>query len=63
VLRHPDGTVELGELTIIPASVSSIPVKNNYQPTPYEEGSEEYQRVLDKLGGAYEGVRLDVNYG
>ena len=62
VIRHPDGAVELGELTIIPASISSIPVKNNYQPTPYEEGSEEYQRVLDKLSGGYEGVQLNVSY-
>ena len=49
VIRYPDGTMELGELTVIPASISSIPVKNNYQPTPYAEGSEEYDRVLGKL--------------
>ena len=49
VIRHPDGTMALGELTVIPASISSIPVKNNYQPTPYAEGSEEYDRVLGKL--------------
>lgn len=49
VIRHPDGTVELGELTVIPAAITSIPIKNNYQPTPYPEGSEEYERVLRKL--------------
>ena len=63
VLRHPDGKVELGELTIIPASISSVPIKNNYQPTPYPEDSEEYQRVLEKLSGGYEGKRLYVSYG
>jgi len=49
VIRQPDGTIQLGELTAIPASISSIPVKNNYQPTPYEEGSEDYQRAMAKL--------------
>ena len=47
--------VRLGELEIVPCSCSSIPVRNNYQPTPYEEGTEEYQRVLDKLAGLWKG--------
>lgn len=62
VLRQPDGTVELGELAIVPASVSSVPVKNNFQPTPYEEGSEEYERVLSKLDGSFTGYNLNVGY-
>lgn len=62
VIRDPDGTVHLGELTRIPCSVSSLPVQNNFQPTPYEEGSELYQRVLDKLSGEWKGPDLVVNY-
>ncbi len=62
VIRELDGTVHLGEHTIIPCSVSSIDVYNNFQPTPYEEGTEEYQRVLDKLAGEYKGPNLNTSY-
>lgn len=50
VVRGEDGTVTLGKLTPIPASVSSQAPRNDFQPTPYEEGTEEYSRVLKKLG-------------
>jgi len=50
VIRYPDGTVTLGETTVIPCSVSSRKDLNNFQPTPCEEGSEQYTRVLKKLG-------------
>ena len=50
VIRKPDGSVCLGELTVIPVSISSVSGRNNYQPTPYEPGSAEYDRVLEKLG-------------
>ena len=49
VIRTADGTVTLGETTVVPVSVSSISDRNNFQPTPYEEGSEDYVRVLEKL--------------
>ena len=63
VIREEDGHVRLGELTCIPASVSSIPKQNNFQPTPYEEGTEEYERAMSKLDGTYSGYNLAVNYG
>lgn len=53
VIREEDGSVTLGELTIIPASVSALADRNNYQPTPYEEGSEGYERVIQKLSGTF----------
>lgn len=58
VIRHPDGSIELGERTIIPCCVSSLSPRNNFQPTPYPEDHEAYQRVLDKLNGSftYKGV-------
>ena len=59
VIRQGD-EVRLGELEIVPCSCSSIPVRNNYQPTPYEEGSEEYQRVLDKLAGLWKGKATGI---
>ena len=61
-IRDAEGNIRKGEMTIIPASVSSVPVVNNFQPTPYEEGSEEYLRVLEKLSGAWDGIKLAVNY-
>lgn len=59
VIRQGD-EVRLGELTIVPCSSSSIPVRNNYQPTPYEEGTAEYQRVLDKLAGLWKGKATPI---
>lgn len=55
VLRYPDGTVELGERTFIPCCISSETPRNNFQPTPYEEGTEYYDRVLSKLDGTFKG--------
>ena len=49
IIRASDGTVRLGETTMIPTCVSSIEERNNYQPTPYEAGSEGYERCLQKL--------------
>ena len=63
VIRDPDGNITLGQLTIIPCSISSIPIKNNYQPTPYPADSMEYQRVLQKLAGIWNGKNVSVNYG
>lgn len=62
VIRDPEGNISLGELTLIPASISSIPVQNNFQPTPYEEGSEEYDRAMSKLDGTWTGYDLVVSY-
>lgn len=59
-----DGETVLGELTIIPASSSSTGTKqNNFQPTPYEEGSEGYQRVISKTDGTWDGPDHNVDYG
>lgn len=55
IIRESDGTIRLGKLTIVPCSVSSVKDRNNFQPTPYEEGSDGYKRVLSKLDGTYKG--------
>ncbi len=62
VIREKDGTVHLGELNIIPCRVSSVPNYNNYQPTPYEAGTVEYDRVLSKLDGTFTGADIPPNY-
>ena len=60
VIRSADGTVTLGELTIIPANVSSIEGRNNFQPTPYEQGTAGYDRVMQKLDGSWKGSNLPI---
>ena len=62
IIRDKNGKISLGELNIIPASCSSLPVQNNFQPTPYEEGTEKYNRVLSKLDGTFKGGNLVVDY-
>lgn len=62
VIHNPDGSVSLGELTLIPCSISSVEDRNNYQPTPCEEGTEMYDRILSKLDGTFEGYDLVVDY-
>ena len=62
VIRDEDGVVSLGELTMIPVSISSMKNQNNYQPTPLEEGSAAYKRVISKLDGSFKGPDLKVDY-
>lgn len=69
--RDADGSVSNDGLTVIPCRVSSTapdpdnPQKyayNDYRPTPYEEGSTEYERTMSKLTGSYEGGDSVVDY-
>ena len=60
VVRDGTGNLQLGELTIVPCSVSSVEERNNYQPTPYEPDTEAYQRVLQKLNGTWTGADLPI---
>ena len=61
VIRDEDGAISLGELTMIPVSISSMKGQNNYQPTPLEEGSAAYKRVISKLDGSYDGPNLPIH--
>jgi len=61
ILREEDGSVRLGEWTAIPCSVSSEEDWNNYQPTPYAEGSEGYERVMSKLSGTWKIDHLNIS--
>ena len=62
IIRDPEGNISLGELEIIPCSVSSVSSRNDFQPTPYEVGSEGYNRVMTKLNGTYQGADIDLSY-
>ena len=61
VVRDENGQVSLGELTIIPCSISSVSSQNNFQPTPLEAGKA-YDRILSKLDGSFKGANLNVDY-
>ena len=60
VIREPDGSVKLGELNIIPCHVTGRSYPNDYQPCPMEPGTEQYERVLKKLKGTYDGGPLYI---
>ena len=68
--RDLDGSITVDGWNVIPCCVSSRPVYegytldnyNDYCPTPYEEGSEDYARVMSKLDGSYEGGNGGADY-
>ena len=70
VCRDVDGSVFNESCGIIPCCVSSRPVLegffaygyNDYCPTPYEPGSELYDRAMSKILGTYEGPDGVVDY-
>ena len=71
MMRDLDGTVKHVGYKLIPCCVSSRPVLedywgdgyNDYRPTPYEEGTEAYERALSKIDGSYEGENGEASYG
>ena len=54
--------LRLLDYTLIPCSISSLPDVNDYCPTPYEEGSEEYRRAYAKISGQYDGPNSNIDY-
>lgn len=68
--RDLDGTISVDGWKVIPCCVSSLPVYegytqdnyNDYCPTPYEEGSEDYNRVMSKLDGSYQATSQGADY-
>ena len=64
VIRDKDGNVTLGETILIPFSVTSTPGTNDYKPIPFEVGTLEYDRCMEKLTGTYKGPDLQpLNLG
>ncbi len=62
VMRDVDGTVSVASREHIPCSITGIPGGNNYQPYPYEVGSEAYNRTFSKIDGTFDGANLSINY-
>lgn len=44
-----ENALERSALRVIPCEISTRKDRNDYCPTPFEEGSEDYQRILGKL--------------
>ena len=63
VQQDPDGSVAVTDMEIIPCACSGTAQGNNFQPVPYEPGTEEYDRTLSKLDGSFTGQNLSIGYG
>ena len=61
IIREPDGSVHLGELNLIPCSLSSVSHTNDFKPTPLKPGTDAYERVLSKLNGTYDKTKISVS--
>ncbi len=62
VTRNSDGTVVNDGWTAIPCRCSENTKVNDYKPTPYEESSEGYARIMSKLLGTFEGGNSTKDY-
>jgi hypothetical protein len=61
-VRAVDGSLSIGGIENIPCASSGTERSNNYQPVPYEPGSEGYLRTISKLDGSFDGANLTVDY-
>ncbi len=62
VTRDGSGECSVTDVRLIPCASSGVVDGNNYQPVPYEEGSEEYERTISKLEGTFTGANLTIPY-
>ena len=62
VKRDIDGTISVADREVIPCACTGVKGGNNYQPVPYEVGSEQYNRTLSKIDGTFDGPNLNINY-
>lgn len=62
VTRDPDGTLYLSSFNVLPCSISSKTSENDYCPTLFEPGTEEYDRAMSKLDGSWTGANNVIDY-
>ena len=72
-LKRVGGEVTLDSYSFIPCSLSSTVgpdstvlgpnTLNNYQPQPYTEGGDAWNRAMSMLNGTYECANYQVDYG
>lgn len=53
LVAHVEETGVSWEMEYVPCCVSSVTDRNDYRPTPYTQGTEGYQRCLDKLASPW----------
>ena len=62
VTRDPDGTLYLSSFNVLPCSISSKTNENDYCPTLFEPGTEEYDRAMSKVDGSWTGANNVIDY-
>ncbi len=62
VVRGADGSLSVEKVDMIPCKLSGSDAANDYQPQPYEAGTEEYERAMSKLLGTYDGPDFTPDY-
>ena len=60
--RDGKGNVGLAKYKLIPCSISSSDLYNDYRPKPLAEGTDAYARCMSKLDGSFKGPDLVVDY-
>lgn len=61
-LCRKGASITVSSSAFVPCSISSASGVNNYQPTPYEQGSAAYERTMSMLNGTYDGANYLTNY-
>jgi len=62
VEKDINGAVSVTGREHIPCACTGVVGGNNYQPVPYEIGSEQYIRTLSKIDGTFDGPNLTIGY-
>ena len=60
--RALDGTLSLKEARALPCSISSKTDVNDYCPTLFEPGTDEYNRAISKVDGSWTGANQVIDY-
>ena len=60
--RLSDGSIRRTDYRALPASISSQWPLNDYRPTLFEEGTEEYDRAMSKIDGSWRGANTVIDY-
>lgn len=62
VTRDPNGTLYLSSFNVFPCSISSKTSENDYCPTLFASGTEEYDRAMSKVDGSWTGANNVIDY-
>lgn len=60
--RSANSEISVSSVEYIPCELSGSAGCNDYQPHPYEEGSEGFLRAMSKLDGTFTGPDLSIDY-